>query len=75
MNTTIVRDKCENEPIGDRGNLISFLHILKKAHAELVGIESAHSRFVQIRTKGHAKKYMEELMPLLLTERERRKQV
>ncbi len=74
MNTTIVRDKCENEPIGDRGNLISFLHILKKAHAELVGIESANSRFEQIQTKGHAKQYMEELMPVLLTERERRKQ-
>jgi len=45
--------------------------VLKKAHRALVGHDVAHRRFMVISTRGHARKYIEELMPLLLKERAR----
>jgi len=56
-------------PLRDGSSLMAFLHVLKKAHIALVGHNAAHKRFTVMATRGHAKKYIEELMPVLLQER------
>jgi len=67
----------EDAPIREGSHLMAFLHILKKAHAEMAGEVSASlvaTRFSAITTKRHAKEYIDEMMPMLLLEREHRRQ-
>ena len=66
MTPTSTSDPRDNEPVRDGTSLMAWLHVLKKAHIALVGDAQAHQRFRQIVTRAHAKKYIEELMPLLL---------
>ncbi|RDS79986.1 hypothetical protein [Dyella psychrodurans] len=67
-------DPRDNEPLRDGTSLMGFLHILRKAHTALVGRDKAHLRFHQLHTRGHARQYIEELMPMLLEEREKHRQ-
>ena len=67
----ISSDPRDDQPLRDGSSLMAYLHILKKAHRALVGHDAAHRRFMAISTRGHARKYIEELMPLLLQERAR----
>lgn len=71
MTTTASPDPRDNESVHDDTSLMAWLHVLKKAHIALVGHDQAHQRFGQIVTRGHARQYIEELMPLLLKERDR----
>ena len=71
MNQIPTPDARDNEPLRDGSPLMGYLHILRKAHMALVGRDEAHRRFHLMSTRGHARKYIEELMPLLLTERGR----
>ncbi|MDR8726294.1 hypothetical protein [Burkholderia pseudomultivorans] len=57
-------------PVRDGTSLVAFLHILKKAHAALVGHDTAHRRSSEIVTRGQARQYIEELMPALLHARD-----
>ncbi|HGL6716089.1 hypothetical protein NTJ56_26415 [Burkholderia contaminans] len=70
MSTTPAFDPRDALPVRDGTSLIAFLHILKKAHAALVGHDKAHQRFSEIVTRGQARQYIEELMPSLLQARE-----
>ncbi|RQR18524.1 hypothetical protein DIE23_39120 [Burkholderia sp. Bp9143] len=45
MNTTAATDPRDVLPVRDGTSLIAYLHILKKAHAALVGHDHAHRRF------------------------------
>ncbi|MEN2474136.1 hypothetical protein [Burkholderia sp. GS2Y] len=65
MSTTPAADPRDALPVRDGTSLIAFLHILKKAHAALVGQDKAHQRFSEIVTRGQARQYIEELMPSL----------
>lgn len=67
-------DPRDEESLRDGTSLMAFLHIMRKAHAELMGRDQAHQRFRQMHTRGHAKKYIEELMPVLMQERDKRRQ-
>ncbi|KWH13975.1 hypothetical protein WT59_14070 [Burkholderia territorii] len=69
MNTTPATDPRDALPVRDGTSLIAYLHILKRAHAALVGHDQAHRRFSQIVTRGQARQYIEELMPTLLQAR------
>ncbi|WP_333680031.1 hypothetical protein [Dyella sp.] len=69
MNQVAAPDPRDNEPLRDGSPLMGYLHILRKAHLALVGRDEAHRRFHLMSTRGHARKYIEELMPLLLKER------
>ncbi|KWO13799.1 hypothetical protein [Burkholderia ubonensis] len=60
----------DSEPLRDGTSLVAYLHILKKAHAALVGHDRAHQRFGEVFTHGQARKYIEELMPQLKQERD-----
>lgn len=71
MTTTPSLDARDAELLRDGTSLMAFLHVLKKAHIALVGRDEAHRRFRLMSTRGHAKQYIEELMPLLLKERDR----
>ncbi|GLQ95130.1 hypothetical protein [Dyella acidisoli] len=62
-------DPRDDQPLRDGTSLMAFLHVLKKAHKALVGPNAAHQRFLLMSTRGHAKKYIEEIMPLLLKKR------
>ena len=69
MNPSPSPDPRDDEPLRDGTSLMAFLHVLKKAHIALVGRDKARQRFGQVATRGHAKRYIEELMPVLLNER------
>ncbi|KAG8153574.1 hypothetical protein [Burkholderia catarinensis] len=69
MSTTPAPDPRDALPVRDGTSLIAYLHILKKAHAALVGHDTAHLRFSEIVTRGQARQYIEELMPTLLQAR------
>ncbi len=69
MNQNTAPDRRDDEPLRDGTSLMAYLHVLRKAHIALVGRERAHARFRLLATRGHAKKYIEEIMPLLLAER------
>jgi hypothetical protein len=71
MNHATTPDPRDNEPLRDGSPLMGYLHILRKAHMALVGRDEAHRRFHLMSTRGHARQYIEELMPLLLKERGR----
>ena len=66
-------DAHDDRPLPEGGPLIGFLFILRKAHRALRGQAAAERRFAEVKTRGHARKYMEELMPELLEERRRRR--
>jgi len=66
------KDLRDDEPIRDRSNLQSFLFIVRKAHMELEGQDAMLARFETVKTKGHAREYLEETLPKLFEERERR---
>ncbi|RQZ31368.1 hypothetical protein DIE14_00095 [Burkholderia sp. Bp9017] len=70
MNTTPAMDPRDGLLVRDGTSLIAYLHILKKAHAALVGHDKAHQRFSEVVTRGQARQYIEELMPALLQARE-----
>lgn len=69
MSTTPVQDPRDALPVRDGTSLIAYLHILRKAHAALVGHDNAHLRFSEIVTRGQARQYIDELMPALLQAR------
>ncbi|WP_334040309.1 hypothetical protein [Burkholderia ambifaria] len=69
MSTTPQPDPRDALPVHDGTSLLAYLHILKKAHAELVGHADAHQRFSKIVTRGQARQYIEEVMPALLQKR------
>ncbi|TKC87881.1 hypothetical protein FAZ69_16570 [Trinickia terrae] len=71
MTPTSSPDPRDDQPLRDGTSLIAFLHVLRKAHKALAGPDEARRRFNQVATRGHARKYIEELMPLLLDEREK----
>jgi hypothetical protein len=73
MTTTASPDPRDDEHVADGSSLMGFLHVLRKGHIALVGRDAAHRRFAQVHTRAHARKYIEELMPQLLRERDRRR--
>lgn len=73
MSRAHVPDPRDDQPLRDGSPLMAFLHILRKAHIALVGKDEAHRRFHRMSTRKHAREYIEELMPLLLKERSRRR--
>jgi hypothetical protein len=64
----------DHEPVPDSSTLMGLLYVLRKAHMELVGKDAAHHRFSQVSTRGDARQYINELMPHLVKEREKRRQ-
>ena len=72
MSVTLSNSR-DDESSFDGTNLMAFLYVLKKAHLSLVGKDDAHKRFLEIKTPAHARKYIAELMPQLLEEREKRR--
>ncbi len=73
MSDEISKGLRDEEPIREGSNLQAFLYTVRKAHIELDGHDAVRARFEQIRNKGHAKAYFEEVMPRLLEEREKRR--
>jgi hypothetical protein len=67
-------DPRDAEPVRDGSRLMVFLHVLMKSHRALVGEVKARQRFAKIVTCGEARRYIEEVMPQLLREREKRRQ-
>lgn len=63
----------DHEPVPDGSTLMGLLHVLRRAHVELVGEDTAHRRFSRVATRGDARQYIHELMPHLLGEREKRR--
>ena len=63
----------DDEHVPDGSSLMGFLHVLRKGHIALVGREAAHRRFEQVHTRAHARQYIEEVMPQLMRERNRRR--
>ena len=55
----------DDEPIEASGNLPAFLFVARKAHRKLVGDKAALTRFQPVRTRGDARRYLEEVMPQL----------
>lgn len=71
MTQMLSTDLRDDELVRDGTSLMAYLYVLKKAHIALVGRDEAHQRFHRISTRGHARQYIEELMPLLMEERHR----
>lgn len=74
MTQTPSTDPRDDELVRDGTSLMGYLHVVRKAHIALVGRDEAHRRFHLISTRGHAKQYIEELMPLLIQERHKHRQ-
>ncbi|CAR55473.1 hypothetical protein [Burkholderia cenocepacia] len=55
MSTAPTPDPRDALPVRDGTSLIAYLHILRKAHAALVGQDHAHQRFSEIVTRGQAR--------------------
>jgi hypothetical protein len=68
-------DPHDAQPVRNGSSLVAYLHVLKKAHAALVGHARAEQRFRLIVTCGDARRYIKELMPLLLRECDTRRQL
>ncbi|WP_323120056.1 hypothetical protein [Burkholderia alba] len=64
-------DTRDAQAVRDGTSLMAFLFVLKKAHVALVGRDTAHRRFAQVATRGQARQYIEEVMPLMLAQRDR----
>lgn len=74
INTTkTTADPRDAQPVRDGSRLMVFLHVLRKAHRAMVGEIRARQRFAKIVTCGEARQYIEEVMPQLLREREKRR--
>jgi hypothetical protein len=71
--TTPVHDR-DHEAVPDPSTLMGLLYVLRKAHMELVGRDAAHQRFSRVSTRGDARQYIEEVMPHLHKERDKRRQ-
>jgi hypothetical protein len=63
----------DHEPVPDCSTLMALLHVLRKAHMDLVGKGAANQRFSRVSTRGDARQYIEEVMPHLMKEREKRR--
>ncbi|OAJ56800.1 hypothetical protein A6V36_32815 [Paraburkholderia ginsengiterrae] len=63
----------DHEDVPDSSTLMGLLHVLRKSHMELVGEDAAHRRFKEVATRGDARRYIEELMPHMAEEREKRR--
>jgi hypothetical protein len=74
MTRTTPAHERDHEPVPDPSTLMGLLHVLRKTHMELVGKGAAHQRFSQVYTRGDARQYINELMPHLMKEREKRRQ-
>ena len=74
MNQILSTDPRDDEQLRDGTSLMAYLYVLRKAHIALVGHDEAHRRFHLISTRGHARQYIEELMPLLMQERHKHRQ-
>jgi hypothetical protein len=74
MTQTTPAQERDHEPVPDSSTLMGLLHVLRKAHAELVGKDAAHQRFSQISTRGDARKYIHEVMRPLMEARQKRRQ-
>jgi hypothetical protein len=72
MIPTTTRQTHDQDPVPDSGTLMGLLHVLRKAHMELVGKDVADQRFSRVSTRGDARAYIEEVMPHLTREREKR---
>ncbi|MDQ7977925.1 hypothetical protein QYH69_11805 [Paraburkholderia sp. SARCC-3016] len=72
--TNTTADPRDAEPMRDGSRLMIFLHVLRKAHRAMEGEVKARERFAKIVTRGEARQYIEEMMPRLLREREKRRQ-
>ncbi|EEA03953.1 hypothetical protein BH160DRAFT_0636 [Burkholderia sp. H160] len=73
MTRTTPAHERDHEPVPDPSTLMGLLHVLRKAHMELVGRDKAHQRFSRVSTRGDARQYIEELTPHLKKEREKRR--
>ncbi|WP_233850187.1 hypothetical protein [Paraburkholderia sp. HD33-4] len=73
MTPTTPAHPRDHEPVPESGTLIALLHVLRKSHMELVGKDKAHQRFSRVSTRGDAREYIEEVMPHLTKEREKRR--
>lgn len=74
MNTVSPGDNADGgDPIDANPHLRAFLYTMHKAHAEVVGREAARRRFALVHNKQHARQYVEELMPVLVRERDKRR--
>lgn len=71
--TTTAPHARDHEPLPECSTLVGLLHVLRKAHIELVGEDAAHARFRRISTRGDARQYIDELMPHLMGKREERR--
>ncbi len=60
----------DDEPLREGSTSMAMLYTLRKTYIKLVCREAAHARFAVIKTRGHARQYIEEIMPLLLKEHE-----
>lgn len=74
MTRTTPAHARDHEPVPDRSTLMALLHVLRKAHMDLVGRDAANQRFSRVSTRADARKYIEEVMPHLMKEREKRRQ-
>lgn len=72
MNDLISHGRPEDETIPEGAPLQAFLYSLRKAHREIVGAEEALRRFEKVKTRGHAREYIQELLPGLLQRRHER---
>ena len=73
MTTTIPAHARDHEPLPDSSTLVGLLHVVRKAHMELVGEAAAYERFNRISTRGDAKQYIDEVMPHLMAKRAERR--
>lgn len=72
MTTTTTLHARDHEPVPDPSTLMGLLHVLRKAHMELVGKDIAHQRFSRVSTRGDAREYIGEVTQHLVKEREKR---
>lgn len=72
MTDSTSHGRPEEETIPEGAPLQAFLYSLRKAHRELVGAEESHGRFEKVKTRGHAREYIQELLPGLLQRRHER---
>jgi len=63
----------DGDSIDDSRHLRAVIFTLHKAHAELAGPEAAHALVREVMTKGDARRYAAQVLPLLRAERNRRR--
>jgi phospholipase C len=60
----------DEEPIEESDNLHAFLFVVRKADRNVRGVQAALTEFQPVRTRGEARRYLEEVMPRLEAARE-----